>query len=137
MKQNLIKLKDDNNEKENEIVELRNRLDKLGQDKSKNEKEIEDLKKKNENLEIKLNEMQLTLFNKKLNAKSFKVEIYKSKKQIEIIFQQNIKEDIYEMVIKGKNKKENEEHINLLDIDSFLINDKDKNRIDIEYNVRN
>ena len=39
------------------------------------------------------------------------------------------------MLIRGKNKKENDEHINLLDVDSFIINDKDKNRIDIDYTV--
>ena len=84
---------------------------------------------------VQLNEMKINLLNKKLSAKSFKVEMIKPKKIIEIIFQKNKEEDKYEMVIKGKNKKGIDEYINLLDVGSFLINDKDKNRVDIEYTV--
>lgn len=40
------------------------------------------------------------------------------------------------MVIKGKNKKDNEEYINLLDINEFKIDNKDKCKVDIDYTVR-
>ena len=39
------------------------------------------------------------------------------------------------MVIKGRNKDYFEEHINLLDVSLFQIHEKDKNRVDISYNV--
>ena len=39
------------------------------------------------------------------------------------------------MVIINKQKNEVIEHINLLDISGFLINEKDKNRVDISYTV--
>jgi len=39
----------------------------------------------------------------------------------------------YEIVFKGKSKKELEEHINILDITEFRINEKDKNIVDIQY----
>ena len=120
---------------QNKNVELQNQLDKLRKENYEKENQIIELKKKNEEMGVQLNEMKQNLLNKKLNAKSFKAEMIKPKKIIEIIFQQNREEDKYEMVIKGKNKKESDEHINLLDIDIFQINDKDKNRVDIEYTV--
>ena len=93
------------------------------------------MKKKNEDMGVQLNEMKINLLNKKLTAKSFKAEMIKPKRIIEIIFQHNKEEDKYEMVIKGKNKKDSDENINLLDIDIFMINDKEKKRVDIEYTV--
>ena len=63
----------------------------------------------------------------------------KGKKIIEIIFQKkkdsDSDKDEYEMVIINKQKNEVIEHINLLDISGFLINEKDKNRVDISYTV--
>lgn len=82
----------------------------------------------------KLNEMKLALINKEIKRKAFKVEMIKPKKVIEIIFKKNLENDNYEFIIKGKNKKK-DEHINFLDVSSFEINEKDKNRIDIEYTV--
>ena len=120
---------------QNKNVELKDELDKSRKEKYEKEKEIIELKKKNEDMGVQLNEMKINLLNKKLSAKTFKAEMIKPKKTIEIIFQQNKEEDRYEMVIKGKNKKESDEYIDLLDIGSFLINDKDKTRVDIEYTV--
>ena len=116
-------------------VELQNDIDKLRKENYEKEKEIIELKKKNEDMGVQLNEMKINLLNKKLTAKSFKAEMIKPKRIIEIIFQYNKEEDKYEMVIKGKNKKDSDENIKLLDIDIFMINDKEKNRVDIEYTV--
>ena len=118
---------------QNKNTELQNELDKLR--KENYEKEIIELKKQNQDMAIQLNEMKINLLNKNLSPKSFKAEMIKPKRIIDIIFQHNKEEDKYEMVIKGKNKKESDENINLLDIDSFLINNKDKNRVDIVYTV--
>jgi hypothetical protein len=41
----------------------------------------------------------------------------------------------YEMVLKYKSKKDIEEHINILDITEFKINEKDNNIVDIQYFV--
>jgi chromosome segregation ATPase len=117
-------------------VELVSQLDELKRESYEKEKEISDLKKKNENMGVQLNEMKINLLNKKINTQTFKAENCKTKKVIEIVFQQNKTEDKYEMVIKGKNKKENEEVIDILDISCFQINEKDKCRVDIEYMVR-
>lgn len=123
-------------EVQNKNVEYQEQLDKLRKERFDSKKEIEELKKKNDDMAIKLNEMKILLVNKKLTKKSFKVEmIGKGKKLIEIVFQRNAMMDNYEMVIKGKNKNESEEHINLLDIINFQNNDKDKNRVDIKYIV--
>ena len=120
----------------NKNVEYQEQLDKLRKERFDSKKEIEELKKKNDDMAIKLNEMKILLVNKKLTKKSFKVEmIGKGKKLIEIVFQRNAMMDNYEMIIKGKNKNESEEHINLLDIINFQNNDKDKNRVDIKYIV--
>ena len=121
---------------QNKNVELQNQLDELRKENFEKEEEIKNLKNNNQNMGVQLNEMKNNLLNKKLNKKSFKAEIFKTKKIIEIIFQQNKEEekDKYEMIIKGKSKKD--EIINLLDINQFEINDKDKTRIDIEYTVR-
>lgn len=123
-------------EVQNKNVEYQEQLDKLRKERFDSKKEIEELKKKNDDMAIKLNEMKILLVNKKLTKKSFKVEmIGKGKKLIEIVFQRNAMMDNYEMIIKGKNKNESEEHINLLDIINFQNNDKDKNRVDIKYIV--
>ena len=123
-------------EVQNKNVEYQEQLDKLRKERFDSKKEIEELKKKNDDMAIKLNEMKILLVNKKLTKKSFKVEmIGKGRKYIEIIFQRNAMMDNYEMIIKGKNKNESEEHINLLDIINFQNNDKDKNRVDIKYIV--
>ena len=118
---------------QNKNVELSNQLDELRKEKYEKENEIEELKKKNEDLSIQLIQMKTNLINKQLTPKSFKVEMIKPKKYIEIVLQKNKELDNYEMVIKGRSKKE--EHINLLDISIFEINIKDKNRIDIVYMV--
>ena len=118
-------------------VELVSQLDELRKENYEKEKEISNLKKQNENMGVQLNEMKINLLNKKLNKQTFKAENCKTKKIIEIAFQQNRTEDKCEMVIKGKNKKENEEIvIDFLDITCFEINEKDKCRVDIEYMVR-
>ena len=128
-----VKYQTDKVNVQNKNVELQNELDKLR--KENYEKEIIELKKQNQDMAIQLNEMKINLLNKNLSPKSFKAEMIKPKRTIDIIFQHNKEEDKYEMIIKGKNKKESDENINLLDIDSFLINNKDKNRVDIVYTV--
>ena len=122
---------------QNKNVELQNLLDEVRKENYEKDKEILELKKKNEDISIQLNEMKKLIVNKQLTPKSFKVEMIKSpKKTIEILFQKNKEMENYEIVIKGKSKKgEEDEHINILDVSSFLINDKDKNRVDIEYMV--
>ena len=122
---------------QNKNVELQNLLDEVRKENYEKEKEIEELKKKNEDISIQLNDMKKLIVNKQLTPKAFKVEMIKSpKKVIEILFQKNKEMENYEIVIKGKSKKgEEDEHINILDVSSFLINDKDKNRVDIEYMV--
>ena len=121
---------------QNKNVELQNQLDKLRKEKYEKEKEIEDLKKKNEDFGVQLNQMKTILVNKQLTPKSFKVEMIKPRKILEIIFQKSKDNDNYEIVIKGKNKKDDDdEHINLLDVSNFQINEKEKNRVDIEYMV--
>ena len=119
---------------QNRNVELQNELDKKKIEFEEKEKEIEQYKKKSDEMAHKLNEMKLALINKEIKEKAFKVEMIKPKKVIEIIFKKNFENENYEFVIKGKNKKE-DEHINFLDVSSFEINEKDKNRIDIEYTV--
>ena len=121
---------------QNKNVELQNQLDKLRKEKYEKETEIEDLKKKNEDFGVQLNQMKTILVNKQLTPKSFKVEMIKPRKILEIIFQKSKDNDNYEIVIKGKNKKDDDdEHINLLDVSNFQINEKEKNRVDIEYMV--
>ena len=105
----------------------------LRKEKNEKESEIEELKKKNEDLSLQLIQMKTNLINKQLTTKSFKVELVKPKKILEIIFQKNNDLDNYEMVIKGRSKKD--EHINLLDVSKFEISEKDKNKVDIEYMV--
>ena len=120
---------------QNKNVELQNLLDEARKENYEKDKEIEELKKKNEDISIQLNDMKKLIVNKQLTPKAFKVEMIKSKKVIEILFQKNKEMDNYEIVIKDKSKKGEDEHINILDVSSFLINDKDKNRVDIEYMV--
>ena len=120
---------------QNKNVELQNLLDETRKENYEKDKEIEELKKKNEDISIQLNDMKKLIVNKQLTPKAFKVEMIKSKKVIEILFQKNKEMDNYEIVIKDKSKKGEDEHINILDVSSFLINDKDKNRVDIEYMV--
>ena len=121
---------------QNKNVELQNLLDEVRKENYEKDKEILELKKKNEDISIQLNEMKKLIVNKQLTPKSFKVEMIKlPKKTIEILFQKNKEMENYEIVIKGKSKKGEDEHINILDVSSFLINDKDKNRVDIEYMV--
>ena len=84
--------------------------------------------------------MKSAIVNKQLTKKTFTVEqMGKGKKIIEIIFQKkkdsDSDKDEYEMIIINKQKNEVIEHINLLDISGFLINEKDKNRVDISYTV--
>ena len=121
---------------QNKNVELQNLLDEVRKENYEKDKEILELKKKNEDISIQLNEMKKLIVNKQLTPKSFKVEMIKlPKKTIEILFQKNKEMENYEIVIKGKSKKGEDEHINILDVSSFLLNDKDKNRVDIEYTV--
>lgn len=118
-------------------IEFHNQIEELKLEKYDKEKEIEQLKKKNEDLSLQLMQMKTLVVNKKLTTKSFKVEMVKPKKIIEIVFQKNKeRENGYEIVIKGKNKKDSEERINLLDISQFQINEKDKTIVNIEYMVR-
>lgn len=119
---------------QNRNEELQNELDKKKIELEEKEKEIEQYKKKSDEMAHKLNEMKLALINKEIKEKAFKVEMIKPKRVIEIIFKKNLENDNYEFIIKGKNKKK-DEHINFLDVSSFEINEKDKNRIDIEYTV--
>lgn len=121
---------------QNKNVELQNELDLLRKENYEKDKEIKELKKKNDDMGVQLNDMKNNLLNKKLSPKTFKVEMLKPKKTIEIKFQQNREEDKYEMVIKGKKGKDNDEYINLLDINSFQMNTKDPCRVDIDYTVR-
>ena len=121
---------------QNKNVELQNQLDSLRKENYEKDEKIKELEKKNLDMGVQLNDMKNNLLNKKLSTKTFKVEMIKTKKVIEIKFQQNKEEDKYEMVIKGKNKKDNEEYINLLDINEFKIDNKDKCKVDIDYTVR-
>ena len=121
-------------ETQNRNVDFQNTIDKLRKENYEKENKIEELKKKNEDLSIQLNSMKTILLNKQIIDKNFKVEMIKPKKLIEIIFKKNTEMNSYEMIIKGKDKKETEIHINILDVTSFQMNEKDK-RIDIEYMV--
>lgn len=129
--ENFVLYQNDKVKVQSKNVELSNQLDKLRNEKYEKDKEIEELKKKNEDLSAQLIQMKTIIINKKLTTKTFKVELIKPKKVIEITFQKNM--DNYEMVIKGKNKAD--EHINILDISIFEINKKDNNKVDIEYMV--
>jgi len=124
-------------EVQNKNVELQTTIDKLRKENYEKEKQIDGLVKNSENLASKLNDMKAAIVNKQLTTKSFIVEMVKSKKVIEIIFQKknDIEKDKYEMIIKSKNKNDLEEHIDLLDISRFIINVKNPNVVDISYIV--
>ena len=126
-------------EVQNKNLELQGIIDKLRKENCEKDKQINGLVKNNEDYANRLNDMKLAMVSKQLTPKSFTVELMgKGKKLIEILFQ-IVKDDIdgdkYEMVIKGRNKDYFEEHINLLDVSLFQIHEKDKNRVDISYNV--
>ena len=123
-------------------VELQITIDKLRKDNFEKDEQITGLVKRTEDLANKLNDMKGAMVNKQLTPKSFKVELMgKGKKIIEIKFQgvyddYDDKEKKYEMIIIGRVQKDEEEHINLLDVSGFIIYDKDKTRVDITYTVR-
>ena len=121
-------------------IELQEIIDKLRKEGVEKENQINELVKNSENLANRLNDLKSAIVNKQLTKKTFTVEqMGKGKKIIEIIFQKkkdsDSDKDEYEMVIINKQKNEVIEHINLLDISGFLINKKDKNRVDISYTV--
>ena len=121
-------------------IELQETIDKLRKEGVEKENQINELVKNSENLANRLNDLKSAIVNKQLTKKTFTVEqMGKGKKIIEIIFQKkkdsDSNKDEYEMVIINKQKNEVIEHINLLDISGFLINEKDKNRVDISYTV--
>ena len=121
-------------------IELQGIIDKLRKEGVEKENQINELVKNSENLANRLNDLKSAIVNKQLTKKTFTVEqMGKGKKIIEIIFQKkkdsDSDKDEYEMVIINKQKNEVKEHINLLDISGFLINEKDKNRVDISYTV--
>ena len=121
-------------------IELQETIDKLRKEGIEKENQINELVKNSENLANRLNDLKSAIVNKQLTKKTFTVEqMGKGKKIIEIIFQKkkdsDSDKDEYEMVIINKQKNEVIEHINLLDISGFLINEKDKNRVDISYTV--
>ena len=121
-------------------IELQETIDKLRKEGVEKENQINELVKNSENLANRLNDLKSAIVNKQLTKKTFTVEQKgKSKKIIEIIFQKkkdsDSDKDEYEMIIINKQKNEVIEHINLLDISGFLINEKDKNRVDISYTV--
>jgi chromosome segregation ATPase len=122
------------NTAEKKNVEYEKQLEDLRKKFDSKEKEIVDLKKNSDEMAIKLNQMKMQLVEKELKEKKFKVEVIKPKKIIEMIFSKNKETNNYEIIIKGRNKKDSEEHINILDINSFLI-DQDKSRVDIDYVV--
>ena len=110
-------LKNDNNKKENEIINNKKLLDELA---------------------VKLNSMKMELLNRQLSTKSFKVEKIKdgvkgvigSKKIMTVKFYKNSVKNTYEiMFILGDEK----ESVNLLDLSKFEINDKTPNRVDVSY----
>ena len=123
-------------------VNLQETIDKLRKEIMEKEEKMKELNKKGEDMAKKLDDMKNAIINRKLTKKSFKVMLVKSKKTIEIIFQkvpdiekENLEK--YEMIIIGKNKNNTEDHIDLLDVSSFVINEKEKCRVDISYTVRN
>lgn len=121
-------------------IELQETIDKLRKEGIEKENQINELVKNSENLANRLNDLKSAIVNKQLTKKTFTVEqMGKGKKIIEIIFQKkkdsDSDKDEYEMIIINKQKNEVIEHINLLDISGFLINEKDKNRVDISYTV--
>ena len=121
-------------------IELQETIDKLRKEGVEKENQINELVKNSENLANRLNDLKSAIVNKQLTKKTFTVEqMGKGKKIIEIIFQKkkdsDSDKDEYEMIIINKQKNEVIEHINLLDISGFLINEKDKNRVDISYTV--
>ena len=121
-------------------IELQETIDKLRKEGVEKENQINELVKNSENLANRLNDLKSAIVNKQLTKKTFTVQqMGKGKKIIEIIFQKkkdsDSDKDEYEMVIINKQKNEVIEHINLLDISGFLINEKDKNRVDISYTV--
>mgnify|MGYP002624549464 FL=1 len=122
-------------ETQNKNVELQNQLDVIRKEKYQKENDIKELNKKIDEMAIKLNDMKSLLLNKQLSPKTFKVEMIKPKKTIDITFRENTMMENYEIVFKGKSKKDLEEHINILDITEFQINEKEKNRVDIKYFV--
>jgi len=126
-------------------VELQATIDKLRKDNFEKDATITGLVKKSEEYANRLNDMKASIMNKQLTKTSFTVELIgRGKKLIEILFQKtkddedlnDLNKEKYEMVIKGRNKKDMEEHINLLDVSEFQIHDKDKNRIDISYTYK-
>ena len=133
-KDDIKQLKNEKETAENKNKEYEKQIDELRKKFDSKEKEIVDLNKNNDDMAIKLNQMKMQLVEKELKEKKFKVEMIKPKKVIEMIFTKNKESNDYEIIIKGRNKKDSEEHINILDISSFLI-DQDKSRVDIEYMV--
>ena len=115
-------------------IDYQNEIDELKKERFLKDKEITDLKKKSDDMALRLNQMKMALVEKELKDKAFKVDMIKPKKGIvDMIFTRNKLSGAYEIIIKGKIKKDNdEEHINILDISNFLM---DKNRVDIEYTV--
>ena len=127
---------------QNKNVELQATIDKLRKDNFEKDEQITGLVKKSEEYANRLNDMKASIMNKQLTKTTFTVELMgRGKKLIEILFQKakddddDLNKNEYEMVIKDRNKKDIEKHINLLDVSKFQIHDKDKNRVDISYTV--
>ena len=123
-------------------VQMQETIDKLRKEIFEKDEKIKESNKKSEDMAKQLNDMKNAIMNKKLTDKRFKVMLVKTKKPIELIFRkvpdiEKTNYEKYELVIIGKDKNNIDEHIDILDISSFVINEKERNRVDIEYTVRN
>ena len=133
-------------QKENADLETRandvqKRLDVFQKINDEKEKENKGLKKQINDLALQLNDMKNEMMSRQLSTKTFKVEKVKehgmlttNKKPMTITFQVDKTKNICEVVFKrNKQKGVVEDHVNIVDISQFEINEKNPNKIDISF----
>lgn len=124
--------------KANEVYKRLEEYQKLYNEK---DKENNELKKQINELSVLLNNMKTEMVLRQLSSKTYKVEkvnehgiITTNKKPMSITFQYNKEKNICEVVFKrNKQKGLVEEHVNIIDISKFEVNEKNPNKVDISF----
>ena len=125
----------------NKATELQKNLEAYQKYYDEKEKENTALKKQINDLAISLNTMKNEMINRQLSPKTFKVEkvtehgmLTTNRKPMTITFQVDKTKNICEVIFKRhKQKGPVEDHVNILDISQFEVNEKNPNKIDISF----
>lgn len=136
-----IKLQKENKQFEEKSLEVSKRLTEYQRMNEDKERINKDLRKKVDETAQKINEVKIQI-DRNLEPKKFKVERVKDnvmtkKKLMDFTFRRSPRTGKCEiLIVKPSHKGLVEIHINLLDLQSFKINEKIQNQVDIAYNVR-